>query len=98
MSAIVKSTWLLIPILLLLHQDYWLWEETELIWGFIPAGFFSHLCISVLASVSWLLICIFHWPKFVDGPDLPTEANVDKPSPNDAPLTANAYASKDAAS
>ena len=53
---------ILVLLLLILHQDNWLWEDGTLVFGFMPIGLFFHACISVAASVTWLLAVKFCWP------------------------------------
>ena len=42
MSRIV---WILILLLLILHQDNWFWNDGQLVFGFMPIGLFYHACI-----------------------------------------------------
>ncbi|MCH2129270.1 MAG: DUF3311 domain-containing protein [Pirellulaceae bacterium] len=60
------TIWLLVLLLLILHQDNWLWESEHLVYGFIPAGLFYHACISVAAGVTWFLASQFAWPTGMD--------------------------------
>ena len=53
--------WALV-LLLVLHQDNWLWEDDTLVFGFIPIGLFYHACLSVAAGVVWFLATKFCWP------------------------------------
>ena len=60
-----RLVWVLLLILLVLHQDYWNWgSETELklVFGFIPYSLAYHCCISVAASIAWVLVVRFCWP------------------------------------
>lgn len=54
--------WGLVLLLLILHQDNWLWNNDTLVLGFIPIGLFFHACISLAASLTWLLATKFAWP------------------------------------
>ena len=49
-------------ILLVVHQDYWLWSNKTLIFGFLPIGLFWHLGISLAAVTTWFLVTQFYWP------------------------------------
>lgn len=49
-------------ILLVLHQDYWLWSNSTLVFGFLPAGLFWHLGVSLVAVISWGMVSQFYWP------------------------------------
>lgn len=53
---------LLVVVLLVLHQDYWFWRNGTLVFGWIPLGLFYHACLSVLASLLWLLATKIAWP------------------------------------
>jgi len=54
--------WILIGLLLLLHQDYWQWSETTLDFGFLPRGLSFHVGVSLAAGVAWWLATVFCWP------------------------------------
>ena len=55
--------WLLVLILVILHQDFWNWNSDTLVFGFIPIGLFYHIGISLAAGFVWWLACTFAWPK-----------------------------------
>ncbi len=64
--------WVLLILLIVLHQDIWFWDDAELILGFCPKGLAYHIAISLAASIVWLLATKFAWPTtFVslDGDD-----------------------------
>jgi hypothetical protein len=61
--------WLLVAALLIAHQDSWYWTDDTLVYGFLPIGLFYHACLSVAASVVWLIACTIAWPKELDGID-----------------------------
>jgi len=56
------SVWILIIILIILHQDNWLWEDERLIFGFFPIALLHHAVISVCAGLTWFLATRFAWP------------------------------------
>ena len=61
--------WGLVVLLVILHQDNWLWENDRLVFGFMPIGLFYQACISVAAAVTWFLATKFAWPtelEYVD--------------------------------
>lgn len=68
-----KWIWIAVVILIIAHQDNWLWENDTLVLGFIPIGLFFHACISVAASLTWFFATRFAWPSDVDDT---TPANV----------------------
>lgn len=54
--------WVVILVLLVAHQDYWLWHDARLVFGFIPAGFAWHVGISLLAAAAWFAVVRWSWP------------------------------------
>lgn len=54
--------WGLVVVLLVLHQDNWLWDDDTLLFGFMPIGLFFHACISLAAAGTWYLGTRFAWP------------------------------------
>jgi hypothetical protein len=52
-------------LLLLLHNDLWLWENGRLILGF-PIGLLYHIGYAVAASALMFLLVRFAWPSHVD--------------------------------
>jgi hypothetical protein len=54
--------WGLVLVLIVLHQDYWLWDNTTLVFGFLPIAIFYHMGISLAAVVVWLLATRYAWP------------------------------------
>lgn len=63
-----KSFWVLILALILLHQDFWFWDSTTLVGGFMPIGLAYHVGISLAATLLWLSVCLFSWPEELDEP------------------------------
>ena len=55
--------WVLVIVLLVLHQDNWLWENDTLVFGFMPIGLLSQAGVSFAASIVWLLAVVFAWPS-----------------------------------
>ncbi len=58
--------WLVLGILLVAHQDYWLWNSKTLVAGFIPSGLAWHIGISVVAGLAWWAIVTWSWPTDID--------------------------------
>lgn len=56
----------LIVLLLILHQDNWLWDDSTLVFGFLPIGLMYHACLSVAAGVVWFLATKLSWPAGLD--------------------------------
>ena len=58
--------WVLVVILLIIHQDFWFWEDSRLVFGFIPIGLFYHACISIAAGIVWYVATVVAWPEEID--------------------------------
>ena len=56
----------LILLLVVLHQDVWNWDNDRLVLGFLPYTLAFHGCISIAASVVWLLAARFAWPDHLE--------------------------------
>lgn len=52
----------LVVLLLIVHQDNWLWENNTLVFGVMPIGLFFHACVSIAASVTWFIATRVAWP------------------------------------
>ncbi len=64
-TAIV--VWLLVMVVL--HQDFWLWTNKHLVFGFLPIGMAYHAGYAVLAALTmWMLVKVA-WPKDLDAID-----------------------------
>ena len=61
--------------LIVLHQDYWLWNDGNLVWGIFPMGLFWHICISIAATLTWFLATRIVWPFDDANEDLPADSN-----------------------
>ena len=54
--------WCLVALLVVLHQDFWQWDDARLVFGFLPYTLAYHAGISVVAAVVWALAIRFCWP------------------------------------
>ncbi len=59
----------MVLVLIILHQDNWLWADDRLIFGFLPIGLFYQICISVAAAAVWWWATIFCWPTELESAD-----------------------------
>ena len=57
-----RFIWTLVLLLLVLHQDNWLWTDARLVFGFMPVGLLYHACLSVAAALVWWLAVRYAWP------------------------------------
>ncbi|MCE7909527.1 MAG: DUF3311 domain-containing protein [Candidatus Omnitrophica bacterium COP1] len=69
----------LIPVMVILHQDFWLWTRPALVFGFLPVGLAYHIGYSILASVVMWLLVKLAWPAHLEQfeEDHPVPAEVD---------------------
>ncbi len=51
-----------VVVLIVLHQDFWQWDNAELVWGFMPYALLYHMGISLAASAMWLWATRYVWP------------------------------------
>jgi hypothetical protein len=61
--------WLLAAVVLLvaaLHQDFWLWTDRALVFGFLPSGLAYHVGYSILAALTMWLLVRFAWPAHLE--------------------------------
>lgn len=56
----------LFVILLVLHQDFWAWDDPTLVLGFMPIGLFYHAVFALAAAGLGVLAIKFMWPASVD--------------------------------
>jgi hypothetical protein len=60
----MKKVVLILAILLgILHQDFWNWNNSGLVLGFMPVGLFYHACYSLAAAALWAFAIRFAWPS-----------------------------------
>lgn len=52
----------LVLLLIVLHHDYWNWDNRNVVFGYIPVTLFYQVCISVGASATWWLATKIAWP------------------------------------
>ena len=72
MSLATKPwVWVGVLVLFILHQDLWLWHDSDLWLGALPAGLAYHAGYSVLVSLFWLLVVRFAWPPGLDDEEAP---------------------------
>ena len=59
--------WILLLLLIVLHQDFWFWTDDTLVAGFMPIGLAYHVGLSLAASVVWWLATKYAWPVDDEG-------------------------------
>jgi hypothetical protein len=60
---------ILVIAVLILHQDFWLWTDKTLVFGFLPIGLAYHALYSLVAAFTMWLLVRFAWPKEIEEAD-----------------------------
>ena len=58
--------WIVVAVFALLHWDFWLWDDTTLWFGFLPAGLGYHALYSLAAGVLWMVFMRVAWPAHIE--------------------------------
>jgi len=61
-----KLAWGLVIAVAILHFDFWLWDSTAVVLGFVPVGLGYQAGISIAAAIAWLLVVRLDWPDHVE--------------------------------
>lgn len=68
-----RAVYLLLIVLTVLHQDFWLWDDPSLVLGFMPVGFAYHAVFTLVVAGAWFLAIRYAWPSdaetFAEGRD-----------------------------
>lgn len=61
--------------LVVLHHDFWNWDNPKLVLGFLPIGLAYHAAYSMVAALFWYLVMRYAWPtateQWADQPNDP---------------------------
>lgn len=64
--------WMILILLAVLHQDFWLWTDGTLVLDIFPVGLAYHIALSIAAAIVWWLATKYAWPldraETVDAP------------------------------
>jgi hypothetical protein len=52
--------------LAVLHQDFWFWSDSTLVFGFLPVGLAYHVAYSLAAAVFMWCLVRFAWPEEIE--------------------------------
>ena len=61
-----KLVWGFVIALGIAHYDFWYWDDTSVVLGFMPVGLFFHASISLLAGIAWALVVKHAWPSWIE--------------------------------
>jgi hypothetical protein len=56
----------LVIVLAVFHQDFWLWDNASIVFGFLPIGLAYHILFSIMAGLVWALAVWFAWPAYIE--------------------------------
>ncbi len=81
--------WIALIGLILLHHDWWYWDDATLVFGFLPVGLAYHVGISLAAGGLWAWAVFFAWPELFREPagQRPQEASPATGPPGQASST-----------
>jgi len=48
-----KIFWTVFAVLVILHHDWWFWDDGRLVLGFLPVGLAYHVLFSLAAAGLW---------------------------------------------
>ena len=60
-----RAAWAGIPILFVLHADWWLWDDPRLIGG-LPVGLVYHALYCLAATIEMFLLVRYAWPAHLE--------------------------------
>jgi len=61
-----KLLYAAVIVLLILHQDFWLWRDRTLFLGFIPSGLAFHAAYTLVAALLMGLLAKHAWPAHLE--------------------------------
>ena len=53
-------------ILMALHQDFWNWDNGNLVFGIMPTALAYHTAYTIIVSIFWGLVIRFAWPEDIE--------------------------------
>lgn len=68
-----KIVWPLLALLVILHHDFWFWNDPTLVAGWFPIGLLYHVGLSLVAAGFWLCVVKCAWPS-----ELPESSTADR--------------------
>ena len=68
----------LIVTLAILHHDFWWWEDSTPVFGFLPIGLAWHAGISIAAGILWWLATRYAWPAGLEETGLEEQSSADE--------------------
>ena len=56
------AVWSLFVVLFFLHQDFWRWDNADMVFGFMPMGLAYHAGFSIACAILGGLAIRYAWP------------------------------------
>ena len=72
-----KFVWPLLALLVILHHDFWFWDDPTLVAGWFPIGLLYHVGLSIVAAGFWLFVVKCAWPSELADEQLSTGSSGD---------------------
>ena len=69
-----RLMWILFAALVILHHDWWFWNDGRLVFGFLPIGLGYHLVLSLAAGALWGWAALRAWPPELHESEEPSRA------------------------
>lgn len=72
--------WIALVVLMILHQDWWFWNDGRLLFGFLPIGLGYHALISLAAGGLWAWAVFFALAEYLedDEPATTPDASIEE--------------------
>ena len=61
-----KILYIMVLCMIVLHQDFWNWDNDALVFGFMPVGLAYHAGYSIVAACLWGFAIKFVWPHDIE--------------------------------
>ncbi|MEZ6016284.1 MAG: hypothetical protein R3F49_14290 [Planctomycetota bacterium] len=61
-----KLAWGLVLLVAVLHFDFWWWDSTTIVFGFVPLTLAFQVGITIGAALAWALVMRYAWPRDVE--------------------------------
>lgn len=63
-----RIAWLTLLVLVAMHHDFWFWNDSSLLGGWLPIGLAYHIALSIVAAGFWLFVVKTAWPAESQSP------------------------------
>ena len=64
--------WIALLAVVVLHHDWWFWNDGRLVFGFVPVGLAYHSLISLAAGGLWAFAAFYAMPSVFADEDRPS--------------------------